>query len=269
VHRIIRPSGDVVSAGDGFAALASAADSYLRQWFPQRPALATFAAGLSVRLDSGYCREVAEYYDRAPKLAMDASLHQRYERLKQENTRQYRALLDAGLRVVPWLRPGRPYRCSADLIEKTRTTGTLYVQLTRDAHGPAPDPDYHPLREPAGVTCGGVQLCHNDILRVVHDIVGHVLLGNSSDPRAELLATYGHLQLYPPDLLPVLYTEQVGQICWFYFGPHLLDRAGRLPARGDPGYLPPRHRPYPVQKFFSFPRPYLDRFLASFSGGQQ
>lgn len=256
-----------MNSGVEFAALASVADSYLRRWFPQRPALATFTTGLSVRLDQSYCRAVAAHYDHAPKLAMDASLHQCYERFTQENMRQYRALLDAGLRVVPWLRTGRPYHCSADLIEKVRTTGTLYLQLTRDAHGPAPDPGFHPLREPAGVTSGGVQLCHNDILRVVHDIFGHVLLDNSFGPRAELLATYSHLHLYTPELLPVLFTEQVGQICWFYFGPHLLSRDGRLPARSDPEYLPLARRPYPVQKVFAFPRPFLAQFLASFSGG--
>jgi hypothetical protein len=105
------------------------------------------------------------------------------------------------------------------------------------------------------------------VLRVVHDVFGHVVLGNSFGPRGEFLATYGHPHLCSPDVLPVLFTEQVGQICWFYYGPHLLDGSGRLPAPGEPGYLPPAQRPYPVQKVFTFPRRFLDRFTASFSGG--
>jgi len=252
---------------DGRVALGTVAAEYVHRWFPRRRALAGFSAGLSVRLDEAYCREVAEYYERAPRLAWDAGLRWRYGRLAVESARQYRAVVGAGLRVLPWAGPSRPYRSSADLIEHVRTAGALYVQLTSHAHGPAGQAGFHPMRAKSGVVEGGVELCGNDLFRVVHDVFGHVLLGSSFGPRGEFLATYGHLHLYSADLLPVLFTEQIGQICWFYFGPHLVDGSGRLPRPGDPGYVSPAERPYPVQKVFAFPRHFLDRFLASFPGG--
>jgi len=95
---------------------------------------------------------------------------------------------------------------------------------------------------------------------VVHDLFGHVLHRAPFSPGGEFLATYGHLQICSPEVLPVLFAEHVAQICWFYFGPHLRDRHGRLPRRGEPGYVPPEKRPYPEQKVVAFPDHMLNRF---------
>jgi hypothetical protein len=241
--------------------VAAEADAYVRRWFPQR---APRRARLRTRLGETYCREVAEYNERAPKVAPDARLDQLYDLLKRENLQQYRAVCNADIEVVPWAGEGQPYRGYRDLIEQVRTTGRLYVYLTSTGFGPVPGTGYHPMLAPAGISACGVEFCHNDVFRIVHDVFGHILLGNSFGIRDEFAATYGHLGMYSEDVLPVLFTEHIGQICWFCYGPHLADHAGRLRRSGDPAYLPPAKRPYPEQKVFLFPQRFVDEFVASF-----
>jgi len=215
--------------------------------------------------DETFCCEVADRFESAPAHAYDDELARRYDRMKAENLRQYEAILDAGIRVEPWLRRGQPYRDAGAMARSVRKTRTIHVFLTRDGHGPGRGRGPHPLREPSGVTASAVPLTHNDLFRVTHDVFGHVMLGNSFGPAGELRAAYCHMTLFSELARPVLFTENVAQTCWFFFGSHLRDEAGRLRRPGDPGYLPPRRRPYPEQKIFAFEPSYLDEFRRMFA----
>ncbi|WP_433872601.1 crotonobetainyl-CoA--carnitine CoA-transferase [Saccharopolyspora sp. CA-218241] len=242
--------------------LEEVADRYVRWRFPEGAAARRSISELRrlpLRLSPAYCRAVADHFDRAPVVPADARLRAAYRSLQEENLAQYQAILDAGLRVEPWLGEGAPYRNSRHLYERVRATGVLHVHLTRSGHGPARPRLPHPMREPAGITSGGVEFAHNDVFRAVHDVFGHVMHGNAFGPRGEFRATYCHLTMYPASVHPVLFAEQVGQFCWFYYGPHLADA-----APGEPGHVPPSERPYPEQKLLVFPRAYLDGFLRAF-----
>ncbi|MFJ5542110.1 hypothetical protein [Micromonospora chalcea] len=216
-----------------------------------------------LHLDEDFCREVADRYDAAPMVTAGAA--RGYARLAAENLRQFRLIGEAGIRVLPWTGPGQPYRDSRDLVARVRATGLLHVFLTRHGHGPAGADGDHPLRAPAGVRAGGEELLHNDIFRAVHDVFGHVLFGNTFGPRGEFRATRCHLAMYPADLHPLVFAELVGQLCWFFHGPHLRRPDGTLPRRGEPGYVPPPRRPYPPQKQLVYDRRTLDRFAALFT----
>jgi hypothetical protein len=252
----------------GNAHVVALAQEYLDRVRPGHPTDVARLARLRVRLDEEFCREVADHFARQRALAWDADLARRYALLQAENLRQYRAIVAAGIRVRPWLAQGQPYRDSRHLCESVRETSTLYVYLTRDGHGPgpaAPPESRHPMRKPSGVRLSGVDFCHNDIFRAVHDVFGHVMFGNSMGPVGEFHAAYCHLALYPLPAHPVLFTEQVSQICWFFYGSHLRDRAGRLAPRGASGWVPPARRPYPEQKVFACPPEFVERFKASFA----
>ena len=215
--------------------------------------------GVMVRLDEDFCREVAAYYEYAPTLDLNGSLITAYDQLKHQTVQQYHAIVDGGIEVKPWLGAEQPYRDSRQLRDSVSRTRKLHVYLSSAGHGPA-EPGFHPLREPSGVQVDGVEFCHNDLFRATHDIFGHVMFGNDFGPRGEFLAVFCQMHLYSLDAHHPLFTEQIGQICWFYYGPHLMDSTGRLPERGHPGYLPPRQRPYPEQKVFAFPQRFLDTF---------
>ncbi|MBW4722023.1 crotonobetainyl-CoA--carnitine CoA-transferase [Saccharothrix obliqua] len=222
--------------------------------------------GLELDLDERFCLEVADVYDRAPRLYWDDEIAGRYALFKQANLVQYQAIRAAGLDVRPWADRRNPYRDSRDLARRVRESGVLHVFLTAVGHGPGEPVGFHPLREPSGVVEHGVALTHNDVFRVVHDVFGHVMHGHSFGPSGEFRATRTHLPMYPVEVHPVLLTEQVGQVCWFFFGPHLRT-AGRVPNRGEPGHTPPDRRPYPEQKVFPLSPDHVARFTSLFKEG--
>jgi hypothetical protein len=247
--------------------LVAVAQRYVWRWLPERAGQIGSIARLAdrtPRLDEQFCRQVADHFVAQPAFQLDDALRRSYERLKTESLRQFEAILDAGIRVEPWLAPGQPYAGSGELCERVRATGTLYVFLTRNGHGPRPDAGPHPLRGLSGVRLGGVELAHNDVFRAVHDVFGHVMFGNSMGPAGEFRATFCHLAMYSDDVHPVLFAEQISQICWFFFGPHLRTADGRLPVRGEPGWIPLAQRPYAEQKVFACPPEFVERFRASF-----
>ncbi|HEX2317147.1 MAG TPA: crotonobetainyl-CoA--carnitine CoA-transferase [Thermomonospora sp.] len=233
------------------ALLLRAAQAHVDRWLAgeaaERPPLGRLA-GLRVRPDVAYCRAVAAAYQAAPRFDPAPQLQNRYQTLKLYTLRAYHAAVAAGVVVEPWRRPGQPYRDSRDLRARVGRTGRLAVFLTAAGHGPGGDAAPHPLREPSGVRAGGVEFAHNDLFRAVHDLFGHVMFGHGFGPAGEFLAAYVQMQLYPREVWPVLFTEQVGQICWFFHGPHADE--------------PPHRRPYPEQKVFACP----DRFLDAFAG---
>ena len=210
--------------------------------------------------DDDFCRDVADRFERLPRLTWNVALARRYGRLKQETRAHYEAVLDAGIDVEPWMRPGQPYRDSADLVQKVRETGVIRVFLTRGGHGPFPSTEFHPMREPSGVLARGVELRHNDLFRVVHDVFGHVIFGHGFEIAGELKAAYTQMALLSEGARLAVFTEQVAQTCWFFFGPHLRDEHGRVRGPGDRGYVPPHRRPFPEQKVFAAERRDLEAF---------
>jgi hypothetical protein len=220
---------------------------------------------LVVTVDQGFCRAVADRFDAAPPFEWTGPLERGYACLVRDIRIQYETLSTAGVTVEPWLGPGQPYRDAGDLVDGVRGTGVLHVFLTRDGHGPPGNVVAHPLRRPAGVTVRGVALTHNDLFRAVHDVFGHVLFGRGFGLSGELEAAYCQMALSSPEARPVMFAEQVAQTCWFFLGPHVRDRAGRVRRPGDPGYVPPHRRPYPEQKVIAVGPRWLDAFAAMFT----
>ncbi|MFD9737214.1 crotonobetainyl-CoA--carnitine CoA-transferase [Umezawaea sp. NPDC059074] len=242
-------------------------DAVMRSYVEGHPQLSGTSveqlAAPKLTVDERFCRDMADLFDRAPMLDWTDDLVERYEMFKRENLKQYRVIRAEGLDVRPWNAPRGPYRDSRHLVRSVRETGVLRVHLTSAGHGPGPATGFHPLRTPSGVVEHGVELTHNDVFRVVHDVFGHVVRGNGFGPRGEFRAARAHLAMYPAAVGPVLVVEQVAQICWFFYGPHLrVD--GRLPTRGEPGYTPPDRRPYAEQKVFPLERHHVARFLGQF-----
>jgi hypothetical protein len=218
---------------------------------PRVPADFAELAQLEVTVDDDYCRAVADRHESAPLLAYDEVLARRYDQTKLEVRNLYEATVASGFVVQPWPGSGPPYSDSRDLARRVRATRTIHVLLTRDAHGPFTPDGFHPLREPSGIVAGGVELLYNDLVRTVHDLFGHVLFAIGFGPVGELRAAYCHMALHSDDAASVLLTEQVAQICWFFFGRHVRDRAGRIYGPGDREYVAWQGRPYPAQKVYA------------------
>jgi hypothetical protein len=219
---------------------------------------------MAVSVDEKACRDIADRYDAAPYLDSDDAVVRRYEHVKKDNMLLYQELLALGVTVEPWSGPGQPYRDAYELVRQVRETRTVRVFLTANGHGPFPSRRFHPLCCRSGIVAEGVELWHNDLARAVHDLFGHVMLSTAFGPVGELKAGYCQLALSSEAARPAVFTEQVAQTCWFYFGAHMRDENGRLPRPCDPGYVPPRDRPYPDQKVFASEPDHIDAFRRMF-----
>lgn len=252
---------DPVARPGGVATIAAVAERYVAERFGDRAP----ADGLDVVIDEAFCTEVAARFNEAVSCFTDAETQRCYTAMKRETLHQFEALTAGGVVVRPWLAGGQPYRSSGELRARVDETSMIYVYLTRCGHGPCAEVDEnHPMCELSPVVIEGEPLLYNDLFRAVHDAFGHVMRGNDFGVAGEFLATHEHLRMYSDEARPAVFAETVGQISWFYFGPHLRSQ-DRLLRPGEPGYLPPARRPYPQQKVFLFPDELLARYHALFS----
>ncbi|WP_203236868.1 crotonobetainyl-CoA--carnitine CoA-transferase [Nocardia panacis] len=224
--------------------LREVARDYVHRYLPDREPDRT---AYRLRWNPEFARRVADYFETAPYTVRDRRLAVRYTRFKAENLRQFRTVVAAGIAVRPWLESGQPYRDSTHLRAAVRADSELFVHLTSVAHGPGPGLIGHPMVEPSGIVVDGIELRHNDLFRAVHDLFGHVLSDSGFGPRGEFRAAFAHLGMYSAAVHPVVFTEQVAQICWYFFGPRAHERR------------------YPPQKVFEFPPEYPAGFRALFA----
>jgi hypothetical protein len=196
-------------------------------------------------LSPAYCTAVARWYDAAPLDGAGRRERALYERFKLETAEQYESLLAAGIAIRPWLGEGQPYASSHELRERVPREGALYVYLTSVGHGPEHDDKAecvdHPMLELSPYTVDGVTFTYNDLFRGVHDLFGHVMHANTFRIEGELRAVKSHLAMYSTEVAPVVLAESAAQICWYYYGLHLVDD------------MPADERPYPPQKVLVMP----------------
>lgn len=225
---------------------------------------------VTLHMDGVVSRTIANWYDSAPLTSGTKSEKIQYALLKANTLQQFELLRRNGITIEPWLSEGQPYTTSASLGKELYASHKLYVFLTANGHGEsahsqaAQRPSDHPMLEPSPVMSRGQRLLFNDLFRAVHDAFGHAARGNNFTARGEFMATWDHMKMYRPECHPVLVSETVGQICWFYFGPHLRRPDGTLPRPTEPDYVPPSKRPYSPQKTVPMPDELLSAFRSLF-----
>ena len=205
-------------------------------------------------LSPSWCRDAARWYDDAPLDGAGRTGRDLYELFKLETLAQFEALTASGFTIRPWLADGQPYETSRELREHVVREHTLYVYLTENGHGPEAAhiaSSGHPMLELSGYSVDGVTFTYNDLFRAVHDLFGHVLHPNAFTIDGELCAVMSHLTMYSAEAGRVVLSETAAQICWYYFGPHLLGAGGQA-------------RPYPPQKVLVMPGHLVDGFWDMF-----
>ncbi|MCA6091311.1 hypothetical protein LE181_03890 [Streptomyces sp. SCA3-4] len=171
-------------------------------------------------------------------------------------------MTDMGIKVRLYPHPGQPYGTSRELCDALDAGEDLYVYPTEHGHGPAgyEDPD-NPLLLRSGVEIDGARALHNDVLRATHDYFGHYLARAPFNLRGELAVAYAHLGMFSPEVHGAVLNEFVGQISWFYYGPHILRADGSVPRCGDDDWIPPSERPFADQKVNLMPSEWVAEFL--------
>ncbi|MBY4640949.1 hypothetical protein K6L44_13355 [Gluconacetobacter entanii] len=221
--------------------------------------------------------EIATWYHNVhPKNASPDAL-ELYRKFREETFRQYEFLVASGLKVEAWLRKGQPYRNARHLRAEVEKSGILYVYLTRRGYGS----EYHgvgqniwadgcssalmqhPMTELTGVRASNIDLMYNDLFRAVHDVFGHLMFEASFSIEGEFLAAREHSQMYSQQVFPVLFAETVGQICWYYSGPHRT--RGHPVCHDSRGQFISDDIPYAPQKTALMPVNLIELFLKQFS----
>lgn len=195
-------------------------------------------------------RRIADHYDAAKHNPNDAEVIASYDALARETEAQYRAIVDAGYKLEPWTGKGEPYKNSAEMVADVNENKHLFYLPSQEAFGAEAKSAEGLMLRPSEI---GVPV--NDIFRAVHDFFGHAKEGYQFGPRGEYNAWREHSQMYSDEAQPALAAETLAQNAWVNFGPHLrTGEGGRIPQKGEPGYVGPTERPFAEQKNIVLPR---------------
>ena len=228
------------------------AESYIKEKFPFRE-LVKFRR---VDEQEHFFRRVAMTYEHANHAPNDPNVKSAYNALKEGVVIQFEYMVDSGIQVKPYLKEGQPYETSGEMMREIASTNMLYVFLTKNGYG---SPDHqpspgHPMQEHSGIEIDRTKFCYNDLLRAVHDYYCHYLFKTNFSVTGECMAALMHLSLLSKTAGLAAFSEIVGQICWFYYGTHLLNDELKIPKKGSEAYLPLGIRPYPRQKAVLLPK---------------
>lgn len=238
----------------------SLSECYIREKFPFRK-----RPQFELRAPEHFFSRVAITYDMLSHAPDDPDVRTAYDAFKEEVLMQFEFMIKHNVKVRPFLGDGQPYSGSADMMARVASTNTLFVYLTERGYGSgASTPCDHPMLEPSVVVVDGYRFLYNDLFRSVHDYYCHYATGQDFSIEGECFAALHHLNLLSQTAGRAVFTETVGQICWFYRGTHLLDEGLRLPAKGSKAYFQLASRPYPAQKANLLPDCLIRRFRESF-----
>jgi hypothetical protein len=160
-----------------------------------------------------YRKMVAEAYNNAPSFEKSAVKH--WEALNDSNRKLFKRLLsktkitlisedDSQVGTLLELsgRPyiiekieGEPYDSQKEMKEQWEQTGNLMISI---------DHSTHPI----------FSVSDNVIFRCVHDFIVHVLGDHPFGDKGEIASYNNHAKMAPPEALPALFTEIVGQACY-------------------------------------------------------
>lgn len=153
----------------------------------------------------------------------DAATLEAYDKFKKALLSQYNAIMKTGLKVRAWRGEGEPYKVSPDKIwspssdvmrQRVEQEGEFLFFMTEKGFGSegATESNLHPLLQMSPAkTSDGEPMLYNDLFRVVHDMVAHIIGGFSFSTRGEMNAMMSHATTLPRETWPALWAETFGQ----------------------------------------------------------
>lgn len=203
-------------------------------------------------------KRIADYFQNEAKHdPTNPEVRASYDALADETLAQYRAMERAGIKIEPFSGKGEPYKSSADMMADVRDNKHLYFFQTAEAFGEGEQPSENALTEKSGVRINGTELLFNDLFRAVHDYFGHTAQGFEFGPRGEFNAWKSHSKMFSDEAQGALAAETLAQNAWVNFGPHMRNKDGAVPKKGEEGFISPKDRPFAEQKNFVVPTEYL------------
>ena len=203
--------------------------------------------------DPEFAARVADAYDALQHNPNDPAAQAAYGAMKNDIRAQWDyANQKMGIKFEPWetsfdykksfselgKEKAQPYANSKEMMDDVNKNHHLYFfqggTMAKD----------HPLADIDPQT----GYSYNDMLRAVHDLFGHAAHGFQFGPKGEENAYLVHRQMFSPEAIPALTTETRAQNSWFNYGQHLRNAEGKVPAKGEPGFVPTSERPFAENK---------------------
>ena len=176
-----------------------------------------------------------------------------YEQLVKEVVDQFVFILEhEKIYFEPYQDKGEPYKNSFEMLLDIHKYH-LYFFKTESGFGEYEINEDNIMLRKTGLYTGDYEFLVNDIFRIVHDVFGHAMEGNSFGPIGEDLAWFTHLTMFSPLAAAAITTETRGQNCWVNFGPHMRDKNDKIISTGQKGWLAPENRPFAEQKMNLLP----------------
>lgn len=179
--------------------------------------------GGEFKFDPDLSRKTALAFEKARHNPTHPFVKKSYDQFKKELYAQYEFLKSKGIKFEPWTQPGQPYANSKEMAKDVLENKRIKYFLGGDM------PTDHPLHGEG-----------NEVLRAVHDVMGHAMNGHQFGPKGEFQAWGEHARLFSPLARHALTAETHGQNSWVNFGPH--------------SHLPVTERPYAEQKATVLPK---------------
>lgn len=201
-----------------------------------------------VPVNTELAKHIADFYEDARHEPENPAVKASYNAFAKETVDQWNYITSQGVKMEPWKEKGQPYKDSAELLQDIRENKHLWFFPTEGGFGSTEGPAVHPLLENSGIVVNGDALPVNDVFRAVHDYFGHAKDGNEFGPKGELNAFLSHSRMYSDAARPAMAAETLGQNSWVNYGRHLRDETGKIPVKGEKGFVPLQDRPFADQK---------------------
>jgi hypothetical protein len=237
-------TGGITDAPAGDPFVQSGAKVYAHEMGLPEP------SGSYLKVDEQRALKIADAFDQMAHDPSNPEVRSAYNALANDIDKQWDFATERmGIKFEPWTREGQPYTNSAQMKADVANNRHLYFFQGGDI------PADHPLAAVDPKT----GLSYNDKFRAIHDLFGHSSQGFEFGPRGEENAWWQHMQMFSPEARPAMTSETRGQNSWVNYGKHLRNAEGRIPKKGEPGYVAATERPYAQQKAGLLPPDLFDR----------
>lgn len=191
---------------------------------------------------------IADAYENMQHDPSNPEVKQAYDAFKKETKEQFEHFKSLGFTFKPAKGDNAPYSNSKELTDDVSNNKNLFFLPTENEFGTGDPSIDNPLLEKTGVVIDGYELSFNDMFRVVHDMASHVAYGHQFGPLGEMNAYEAHKKTYSIEAQRALFSETMGQSSYVNYGSHLRNQDGKVPKKGEKGYVPLAMRPYAPQK---------------------
>jgi hypothetical protein len=175
-----------------------------------------------VKINPEHGKAIADAYHNLKHEPDNPKVKEAYNALIGETNQQFHDIMKGGLKISR-IEPGmqNPYKNSKELHADIKNNNHLWYFPTEQGFGGGEETLNHPMLQSTGIKHGDKELLANDVFRIVHDINGHHLGGESGfGPTGEHQAYLTHKKMFSPLAQKALATETMGQNSWVNFGPH-------------------------------------------------